>query len=113
MSSQLPLSDELLARLKPSGKPRPLHSSPRSHVWQVELNGAPAVVRQIVDGPDADDLYAREVEGLRLAARVQPPVAPRLLATDPRERVLILEHLHHLHPADTWVVDYAAALARS
>jgi fructosamine-3-kinase len=112
MASQLPLPEELLAKLSPSGKPRPLHSSPRSHVWQVELDGAPAVVKQIVDGPDAADLYAREVEGLRLASRVRPPVAPRLLATHPRERVLVLEHLHHLHPVDTWVVGYATALAR-
>jgi len=112
MTSQLPLSAELLAKLNPSGKPRQLHSSPRSHVWQVELAGAPAVVKQIVDGPDAADLYSREVEGLRLASRVQPPVAPRLLATEPRERVLVLEHLHHRHPADTWVVGYATALAR-
>lgn len=112
MRWQLPLPEHLLAELNPSGKPCLLQSSPRSHVWQVEFAGAPAVVKQIVDGPDAADLYARELEGLQLAARVRPPVAPRLLATEPRERVLVLEHLEHQRPADNWVVDYATALAR-
>jgi fructosamine-3-kinase len=89
-----------------------LDSSPRSRVWRVELPGAAAVVKQIVDGPDADQRYAREVAALRLAARAETPVVPALLATDPGERVLVLEHLDHRRPADDWIVGYAAALAR-
>ncbi|MFB7510603.1 hypothetical protein [Streptomyces broussonetiae] len=45
------------------------------------------MVKQIVDGPDADERYAREVAALRLAARAENPVVPALLAIDPGERV--------------------------
>jgi tRNA A-37 threonylcarbamoyl transferase component Bud32 len=81
-------------------------------VWRVELPEATAVVKQIVDGPDADERYAREVAALRLAARAETPVVPTLLATDPGERILVLEHLDHRRPAGDWIVDYAGGLAR-
>ncbi|MFD3546106.1 aminoglycoside phosphotransferase family protein [Streptomyces sp. NPDC058655] len=109
---RLPFGDELRAKLGSPRRSRRLGSSPRSRVWRVELPEATAVVKQIVDGPDADERYAREVAALRLAARAEMPVVPALLATDPGERVLVLEHLDHRRPASDWIVDYAAALAR-
>ncbi|MET8183335.1 phosphotransferase [Streptomyces sp. NPDC005336] len=109
---RLPFGDELRAELGSPRRSRRLGSSPRSRVWRVELPEATAVVKQIVDGPDADERYAREVAALRLAARAETPVVPALLATDPGERVLVLEHLDHRRPASDWIVDYAAALAR-
>lgn len=112
MRVRLPFGDDLRAALGSPGRRRRLGSSPRSRVWRVELPGTTAVVKQFVDGPGADDRYAREVTALRFAARAETPVAPSLLATDPRERVLVLEHLDHRRPAADWIVDYAAALAR-
>ncbi|MFJ3102247.1 aminoglycoside phosphotransferase family protein [Streptomyces sp. NPDC086835] len=112
MWSRLPFGDELRAELGSPGRSRRLDSSPRSRVWRVELPAATAVVKQIVDGPDADERYAREVAALRLATRAEPPVVPALLATDPGARVLVLEHLDHRRPAGDWIVGYAAALAR-
>lgn len=91
---------------------RRLSSSPRSRVWRVRLPETTAVVKRIVGGSDADQRYDREVAALRLAARAEPPVVPVLLATEPGERVLVLEHLDHRRPAGAWIVDYAAALAR-
>ncbi|MFC1432090.1 aminoglycoside phosphotransferase family protein [Streptacidiphilus sp. N1-3] len=87
-------------------------SSPRSRVWRVQLDGRSAVVKQIVDGPDAARRYAREVAALRLAARAEPAVVPALLGTDPDRRMLVLEQLEHRAPRPDWTVDYAAALAR-
>ncbi|MEU9026628.1 aminoglycoside phosphotransferase family protein [Streptomyces sp. NPDC048383] len=104
--------EELRAELGTPRRWRRLGSSPRSRVWRVELPGTTAVVKQLVDGPEADDRYAREVTALRLAARAASPVAPALLAADPAARVLVLEHLAHRPPAGDWTVDYAAALAR-
>ncbi|WP_318211835.1 aminoglycoside phosphotransferase family protein [Streptomyces sp. SJL17-1] len=112
MWSRLPFGDELRAELGSPRRPRRLGSSPRSRVWRVALPEATAVVKQIVDGPDADERYAREVTALKLAARAETPVVPALLATDPGKRVLVLEHLEHRRPADDWIVEYAAALAR-
>ena len=112
MWSRVPFGGDLRAELGSPGRSRRLGSSPRSRVWRVELAGAPAVVKQIVDGPDADDLYTREVTALRLAARADTPVAPQLLGTDPGQRVLVLEYLEHQRPSSDWIVDYAAALAR-
>ncbi|MGW8886338.1 aminoglycoside phosphotransferase family protein [Streptomyces sp. NPDC055749] len=109
---RLPFGDELRAELGSPRRSRRLGSSPRSRVWRVELAKATAVVKQFVDGPDAEDRYLREVTALRLAARAESPVVPTLLATDPGERVLVLEHLDHRRPAGDWIVDYAAALAR-
>ncbi|MEU6883377.1 aminoglycoside phosphotransferase family protein [Streptomyces sp. NPDC046712] len=109
---RLPFGDGLRAELGSPRRSRRLGSSPRSRVWRVELPEATAVVKEIVDGPDADERYAREVAALRLAARAENPVVPALLATDPGKRVLVLEHLDHRRPAGDWIVDYAIALAR-
>ncbi|RSO10154.1 aminoglycoside phosphotransferase [Streptomyces sp. WAC 06783] len=111
-SPDLPFTDVLRDRLGAAHNAVRLSSSPRSRVWRVELRGAPAVVKQAVDGADADERYAREVAALRLASRVTPPVVPRLLGTDPAARVLVLEQVDHRRPAPEWVVGYAAALAR-
>ncbi|MGY0020902.1 aminoglycoside phosphotransferase family protein [Streptomyces sp. cg35] len=112
MWSRLPFGDALRAELGSVGRARRLDSSPRSRVWRVELAGTPAVVKHIVDGPDAEERYGREVTALRVAARAEPPVVPALLATDPGRRVLVLEHLHHERPSADWIVGYATALAR-
>jgi hypothetical protein len=110
--SEVPWSGELRARLGALGQATPLASSPRSLVWQVDLAGTPAAVKQVVDGPGADGRYERELAALRLAARADPPVAPALLGADPGRRVLVLEWLSGGRPADDWVVGYAEALAR-
>ncbi|WP_406011888.1 aminoglycoside phosphotransferase family protein [Streptomyces sp. NBC_00984] len=112
MWSRPPFGDELRAELGSPRHSRRLSSSPRSRVWRVDLAGAPAVVKQIVDGPDAEERFAREVTALRLAARAEPPVVPALLGTDPGELVLVLEHLDHQRLSSDWIVGYAAALAR-
>lgn len=70
------------------------------------------MVKQLIDGPQAAERYAREVAALQLASRVDPPVVPMLLGADAGERVLVLEYLAHQAPRDDWLVDYAAALAR-
>ncbi|MFF5705305.1 aminoglycoside phosphotransferase family protein [Streptomyces sp. NPDC012794] len=107
-----PFGDALRAELGPPVRWRRLGSSPRSRVWRVVLPGATVVMKQIVGGPDADERYVREVTALRLAARGEAPVVPALLATDPGERVLVLEHLDHRRPAGDWIVGHAEALAR-
>jgi hypothetical protein len=112
VESTLPFGEALRAELGVPARAVVLESSPRSRVWRAEVSGAPVVVKQLVDGPEADGHYAREVAGLRLASRVEPPVVPRLLGTDAARRVLVLEHLTHRPPAGDWVVGYAAALAR-
>ncbi|WP_432936730.1 aminoglycoside phosphotransferase family protein [Kribbella sp. CA-253562] len=91
---------------------RRLGSSPRSRVWRAEVSGSAVVVKQLVDGPEAADRYAREVTALRLASRVDPPVVPRLLGTGADERLLVLEYVEHQDPRGDWLVDYATALAR-
>ncbi|MER6530265.1 aminoglycoside phosphotransferase family protein [Streptomyces sp. NPDC001508] len=112
MRSGLPFGEELRAKLGAPRRGRRLGSSPRSRVWRTELSGTAVVVKQLVDGPEAAERYAREVAALKLASRVDPPVVPMLLGTDPGERVLVLEHLEHQQPREDWVVDYASALAR-
>jgi len=109
---RLPLGERLRAELGSPRRARRVRSSPRSRVWRVELPGGPAVVKQLVGGPAADDGYAREVAALTLASRADPPVAPALLGTDSDENVLVLEYLEHQRPHDEWAVDYATALAR-
>lgn len=98
---RLPFGDGLRAELGAPRRSHRLGSSPRSRVWRVELPEATAVVKQIVDGADADERYAREVAALRLAARAETPVVPALLATDPGERILVLEYLDHRRPVAT------------
>ncbi|MFE7773967.1 aminoglycoside phosphotransferase family protein [Streptomyces sp. NPDC057445] len=114
--TRLPLGERLRGELGTPRRVRAIGSSPRSHVWHVELDGTPAVVKQLAAGDGdkdgADERYAREVAALRLASRVDPPVVPRLLGADPVARVLVLEHVEHRRPAEGWVVAYAEALAR-
>ncbi|MCX5208559.1 aminoglycoside phosphotransferase family protein [Kitasatospora sp. NBC_00240] len=112
MWSRLPFGDTLRAELGTPRRARRLGSSPRSRVWRAELSGTPVVVKQLIDAPEATERYAREVAALKLSSRVDPPVVPTLLGTDPQERVLVLEYLEHQQPREDWVVDYAAALAR-
>ncbi|MFF9685745.1 phosphotransferase family protein [Streptomyces sp. NPDC014623] len=112
-ASQLPFGEILRDRLGPPSHPSVLESSPRSHVWRIELSGRPAVLKQLVAGPGADERYEREVAALRIAGRAPgTPVVPALLGTDPAERVLVLEHLDHRRPSADWIVDYATTLAR-
>lgn len=112
MSSSPPFGAKLVAELGVPRRSRLLDSSPRSHVWRAELSGRPVVVKQLADAPEAAERYAREVAALTLASRVDPPVVPTLLGTDPAERVLVLEYLDHRRPPEDWIIAYAAALAR-
>jgi hypothetical protein len=107
-----PLGESLRAALGSPVTVGELPSSPRSRVWLVEFDGAPAVVKQIADRPDAGRRFAREQTALRLAGRASPPVVPAVLASDPGERVLVLEYLIERRPRRAWMSDYAAALAR-
>jgi len=91
---------------------RRLPSSPRSRVWLVEFDGTPAIVKQITDGRGAQQRYVREETALRLASRARPPVVPAVLAADPGDRVLVLEHLAGRERGGEWMTDYATALAR-
>ncbi|MFJ2647325.1 aminoglycoside phosphotransferase family protein [Streptomyces sp. NPDC087420] len=112
MRPRVPFGAGLRARLGAPSRPRRLESSPRSWVWRVELAGAPAVVKQFVEGPGAAERYGREVAALRLAARAEPAVAPALLGTDPDKRVLVLAYVEHRPPPRDWIVGWAKALAR-
>jgi tRNA A-37 threonylcarbamoyl transferase component Bud32 len=109
----VPFGERLRDELGTPRRARLLDSSPRSAVWRVELaDGTPAVVKQLVAGPEAAQRYGREVAALRLAGRVEPAVVPRVLGVDADERVLVLEYLEHGRPRDRWEADYAAGLAR-
>ena len=112
MRSRPPFGDSLRAELGTPEQARRIGSSPRSRVWQAKLSGTPVVIKQLVDEPEAGERYAREVAALTLASRVDPPVVPRLLGTDPAERLLVLEHVPEQKPGEGWLVDYATALAR-
>ncbi|MFJ8041740.1 aminoglycoside phosphotransferase family protein [Kitasatospora sp. NPDC096147] len=115
MWSRVPFGDELRAELGVPREAKRLTSSPRSRVWRVELGGRPAVVKQAVEGADAEERYARELAGLRIAGRAGVggvPVVPAVLGVDPAARVLVLEHLEHQRPSGDWIVAYARALAR-
>jgi hypothetical protein len=109
---RLPLGESLRAALGAPVLVRELPSSPRSRVWLVEFDGEPAIVKQIVGRPDAGRRHAREEAALRLAGRARPPLVPAVLASDPGERVLVLEYLTDQRPGAQWMTDYAAALAR-
>ncbi|MFE2869178.1 phosphotransferase [Embleya sp. NPDC059259] len=114
MRFRVPMGDTLRAALGPPKKAKLLDSSPRSRVWRVELGGERAIVKQITDGGDhrygAPERFAREVAGLRLAAR--GPVGPRVLGADPDGCVMVLEYLDDLGRTDDWLPGYAEALAR-
>lgn len=112
MRARLPWGEGLRAELGVPRRVRGLASSPRSRVWRAELSGTPVVVKQLVEGPEAEDRYAREVTALRLASRVDPPVVPGVLGVDPGARVLVLEHVAERPPPGDWVIGYAEALAR-
>lgn len=112
MGTGLPFGEGLRAELGSPRRVRRLGSSPRSRVWRAEVSGGPVVVKQHVDGPDAGERYGREVAALRLASRVDPPVVPVLLGTDPAARVMVLEYVAGRPHADDWMVGYAGALAR-
>src|SRR5260370_20935430 len=112
MWSEVPLRDDLRAEL---GEPRRVQrgrSRLRSRVWLIECADAPVVVKQLVEGTNASDRFDRELAALRLAARANPPVVPRLLASDADRNVLVLEQLIHREPAPDWTIGYAVALAR-
>ncbi|GCD98040.1 phosphotransferase [Embleya hyalina] len=114
MRFRVPIGDELRTSLGAPKRVKLLDSSPRSRVWRVEFGGERAIVKWITDGGDNRDgasvRFAREVAGLRLAAR--GPVGPRVLATDPDACVMVLEYLDDLGPTDDWLPGYAEALAR-
>ncbi|MBH5336483.1 aminoglycoside phosphotransferase family protein [Streptomyces pactum] len=112
MGTPPPFGERLRAELGSPDRVHELESSPRSRVWRAELSGTPVVIKQLIDAPEADDRYTREVAALRLASRVEPPVVPRILGTDPEERVVVLEYVDHRPPGEEWVVEYAGALAR-
>ena len=112
MRSTPPFGQRLRAELGEPRRVRTLDSSPRSHVWRAEIGGDRVVVKQLAEAPEADERYAREVAALRLAARADPPLVPRLLGTDPGRRLLVLEYVEERPPRADWVVEYAAALAR-
>ncbi|MFE3683197.1 phosphotransferase family protein [Streptomyces sp. NPDC059095] len=118
MDTQTIFGDVLRAELGSPTAVRSLSSSPRSQVWRVELPARAqarprqAVVKHLVDGPGAEERYARELAALGIAARSPTPVVPRLLATDPERRLLVLDHLDHHTPAPDWIVHYAESLAR-
>ncbi|WNV82132.1 hypothetical protein [Umezawaea sp. Da 62-37] len=109
MWRRIPISDEVLGRPR---RVRGIKSSPRSRVWSAEFDGTPAVVKQSIGGPNAGERYEREVTGLRLAARADPRLAPRLLGVQPDERIMVLERVPvRRRVSPSWVA-YAEGLAR-
>jgi len=106
---RIPIDDQVLGRPR---RVRGIKSSPRSRVWSAEFDGTPAVVKQSVGGSDAGERYQRELTALRLAARADPPLAPRVLGVDPDRRIMALERLPiRRRTMPNWVV-YAEGLAR-
>jgi hypothetical protein len=90
MWRRIPINEDVLGRPR---QVRPLKSSPRSRVWSASFDGTPAVVKQAVGGSDVGERFAREVTALRLAARADPQLAPRVLGVDDSARIMVLEHL--------------------
>ncbi|MFI6642839.1 phosphotransferase family protein [Streptomyces sp. NPDC050504] len=118
MTTPMPIGEPLSALGLPEGG-HLLESSPRSHVWRTALaDGTPAIVKQTAEGgatTDGATRFAREVTALRLAGRAaDPAVAPALLGTDPRNRVMVLELLEEQGASGggDWLPGYADALAR-
>src|SRR5262249_53364826 len=110
--NRVPIGEPLQAALGTPRVVRRLASSPRSRVWLVEFDAAPAIRKPVIGGTDAPARFAREVTALGLAARANPPVVPAVLATDPDSHVLVLEYVAPQPPAEEWPIDYARALAR-
>ncbi|HET9138173.1 hypothetical protein, partial [Actinophytocola sp.] len=103
MPERVPGGDQVWDGLgRPVGAER-LYSSPRSRVWLADLGERRVVVKQVVDGADADARYARELAALRLAGARRPPLVPELLAADPAVRVLVLEYLDAEPGLPDWV----------
>ncbi len=107
-----PYGDQLRDELGAPKWRRQLASSPRSLVWTADLGSTPVVVKQVIGEPAAATRFEREVTALTLAARADPPVAPRLLGTDPAHHVLVLEYVASVPLPEDWLVGYATALAR-
>jgi hypothetical protein len=114
MWRRIPIDVDVLGRPR---QVKSLKSSPRSRVWSASFDGTPAVVKQSVGGADVDLRFSREVTALRLAARADPQLAPRVLGVDSAARIMVLERLpvrHRVFP--DWVfpdwVAYAQGLAR-
>lgn len=108
---RLPFGEELRAVLGNPRRASRISSSPRSRVWEIELSGQAAVVKQITGPADADIRYATELTALRLAARATPALVPALLGSDDANRVLVLEHIPAPYQLPDWV-PYAEGLAR-
>ncbi|MBB5869268.1 hypothetical protein F4553_002647 [Allocatelliglobosispora scoriae] len=106
-----PFSDELRASLGDPRRASRISSSPRSRVWEVEVGGHAAVVKQVVGGAGSFDRYATELTALRLAARATPALVPALLGSDDATQVLVLEHVPAPYQLPEWV-PYAEGLAR-
>jgi tRNA A-37 threonylcarbamoyl transferase component Bud32 len=81
-------------------------------VWLAELGSTPVVIKQVVGGATAAARFTRETTALRLAARVDPPVAPAVLGVDADHQVMVLEHIAGGPAPEDWIVGYATALAR-
>jgi tRNA A-37 threonylcarbamoyl transferase component Bud32 len=80
-------------------------------VWSASFDGTPAVVKQAVGGADVGERFAREVTALRLAARADPQLAPRVLGADESARIMVLEHLPVRERVFADWVAYATGLA--
>jgi hypothetical protein len=105
---RIPIDEQVLGT---PTRVRGIASSPRSRVWSAEFGGVPAVVKQAVGGEDAGERYEREVTALRLAARADPPLAPRVLGVDPERRIVVLERVPvRERTMPNWVA-YAEGLA--
>ncbi|HWO67872.1 MAG TPA: phosphotransferase, partial [Umezawaea sp.] len=108
MWRRIPIGDQVLGKPR---KVRGIGSSPRSRVWSAEIGGTPVVVKQAVGGSDAGVRYERELTALRLAERAEPQLAPRVLAVEPEQRIMVLERLPvRRWTMPNWVV-YAEGLA--
>ncbi|MCG5215934.1 phosphotransferase [Streptosporangium soli] len=106
------MSARLRAVLGEPAEVESVQSSPRSEVWMATFGGTETVVKRVVGGSDATERCAREIIALGFAARAEPPVAARLITTDPGAATLVLERLAEQPAGDDWPVRYAESLAR-